>query len=129
MPHAAWCPCGHPATLAGLTRALPPHLPQAAQEWAALGRSDATERVLALAAPWAAVFEEVAQEADSPLPKRASYCGMVFDVHMARLLAAWALGRQVGGMHGRGGGVRALACGPLLGHTGHHLRPILPQHA
>jgi hypothetical protein len=63
----------------------------------ALGRYAAAETVLLLAVPWAAVFQEVALEADSPLNKRVSYCCMVFDVHMARLLVAWATGQLVGG--------------------------------
>ena len=55
------------------------HPPQTAQECVALNRYESAALVLALASPWAGVFEEVAVEADSPLPKRLRYCGLVFD--------------------------------------------------
>lgn len=75
---------------------------QAAQELAALGRDGEADAVLALAAPWAAVFEEVALEAGTPRDRRAAYCAAAFDAHMARLLVTWRLGRgEVGVAGGR----------------------------
>ena len=83
------------STQARLCHAAPcsPHPPctqtvQAAQEWVALGSFLPASDVLALAAPWVAVFEEVAMEGDTPPIKRARYAAMVFDAHMARLAAA-----------------------------------------
>jgi hypothetical protein len=82
---------------------------QTAQEWAALGDAAQSAAALARAAPWAAVFEEVAAEDDAARPKeqRAGYAGLAFDACLARACAAWQLGDEVGG---GGGLVGVRAC-------------------